>query len=332
MSLMMPRAEPSGSFLGEIPNWAWLPVPLHWGSHPPNRWGIEANQEDLPVRSNNPVLSRPDAFRPAPAGAPSGFQPDAYYNPQQGQGYAPGAPQDSYYQGHPQASQPVPQTGRMTIEDVITKTAILMLVVVGVAGVTLMLLPLQLLMPVVIVSSLAAFVTVLIVSRRRQVSVPGVFAYAVIEGILIGAFSKLFEFLYPGIVLQAVMGTIVAAFTVLAAYKFLNVRVSGRLAKIVVASTIGLAIAMLLNLVLFFFNINLGFATIGPQAGPLAWLAAGLGVVLACASLLMDFEAIEQGVRMGAPDTESWRGAFGLIVTLVWLYTNLLRILSFFRN
>lgn len=284
------------------------------------------------MRTNNPVLSRPDAFTPAPAGAPAGFQPDAYYNPQQGQ-YAPGAPQDSYYPGqYPGQQAPQQQTGRMTIDDVITKTAILLLIVVGVAGVTLVLLPFQLLFPVVIVSSLAAFVTVLVVSRRRKVSVPGIFAYAVMEGVMIGAFSKLFEVMYPGIVLQAVIGTIVASFTVLGAYKFLNVRVRGRLMQIVAASTIGLAIVMLLNLVLLFFNINLGFATIGPQAGPLAWLAAGLGVVLACASLLMDFDAIEQGIRIGAPESESWRGAFGLVVTLVWLYTNLLRILSFFRD
>ena len=78
--------------------------------------------------------------------------------------------------------------------------------------------------------------------------------------------------------------------------------------------------------------MNLGWATVGPQAGPIAWLAAGLGVVLAAASLLMDFDAIEQGIRIGAPESESWRGAFGLTVTLIWLYTNILRILSFFRN
>lgn len=286
------------------------------------------------MRSTNPVLTRPEAFAPAPSGAPSGFQPDAYYNPQQTQqpGYGRQPAYGQQY-GYGQQQPPVhPQTGRMSIDDVITKTAILMLIVVGVAGITLMLLPLQLLFPVVIVSSIAAFVTVLIVSRRRQVSVPGVFAYAVIEGVVIGGFSKLFEYMYPGIVLQAVLGTFVAAFTVLAAYKFLNVRVRGRLAQIVTASMIGLVIVMALNLVLLFFNINLGFATIGPEAGPVAWLAAGLGVVLACASLLMDFDAIEQGIRMGAPDTESWRGALGLIVTLVWLYTNLLRILSFFRD
>lgn len=281
------------------------------------------------MRTNNPVLSRPDAFTPAnQQGYPQGFQANAYYNPQQG-GYAPGQPQDTFNR---QPEAPVQAAGRMTIDDVIAKTAMLLLIVVAAAGVTMMLLPIQLLAPVAIVGSLVAVVTVWIVSARRTVSVPGIFAYAVIEGVVIGAFSKLFEFLYPGIVLQAVLGTIVAAFVVLGAYKYLGARVRGRLAQIVVVSMIAYLVVSLINLALLFFGVNLGWATIGPEAGPIAWLAAGLGVVLAAASLLMDFDAIEQGVRIGAPESESWRGAFGLTVTLIWLYTNILRILSFFRD
>ncbi len=288
------------------------------------------------MRTNNPVLSRPDAFTPAQSqGYPQGFQADAYYNPQQANtypqsGYAPqgfGQPQDAF--GRPPQG---PAAGRMTIDDVIAKTAMLTLILVAAAGVAWLLLPVELLFPVAIVGSIVAFVTVMIVAARRNVSVPAVVAYALVEGLVIGAWSKVFEFMYPGIVMQAVIGTIVATFVVLGAYKFLGVRVSGRLAKIVVASIIGYAVVSLLNLVLLLVGVNLGWAAIGASAGPISWLSAGLGVVLASASLLMDFEAIENGVRMGAPEQESWRGAFGLIVTLVWLYTLLLRILSFFRD
>ncbi|NLH70414.1 MAG: Bax inhibitor-1/YccA family protein [Brooklawnia sp.] len=282
------------------------------------------------MRTNNPVLSRPDAFTSASQqGYPQGFQPDAYYNPQQ-QGYAPGQPQDSFNRQPTMAPQQV--AGRMTIEDVITKTAMLLLIVVAAASLTMLLLPLQLLAPVAIIGSLVALVTVWIVSARRTISVPAVFAYAVVEGVIIGAFSKLFEYMYPGIVMQAVLGTVVAAFVVLGAYKYLGARVRGRLAQIVVVSMIAYVIVSLINLALLLFGVNLGWATIGPEAGPIAWLAAGLGVVLAAASLLMDFDAIEQGIRIGAPESESWRGAFGLTVTLIWLYTNILRILSFFRD
>lgn len=283
------------------------------------------------MRTNNPVLSRPDAFTPGyqQQGYPQGFQADAYYNPQQ-QGYAPGQPQDAFQQTR--QTQPASLGGRMTIDDVITKTALLLLVVVAAAGMTMMLLPVQLLMPVAIVGSLAAVVTVFIVAARRTIWVPGIFGYAVVEGVVIGALSKLFEYLYPGIVMQAVLGTIVAAFVVLAAYKFLGVRVRGRFARIVTMSIIAYAVVALINLFMIIGGVSIGLTAIGANAGPLAWLFSGIGVVLAVSSLLMDFEAIENGVRMGAPESESWRGAFGLTVTLIWLYTQILRILSYFRN
>ncbi|MDN6799344.1 MAG: Bax inhibitor-1/YccA family protein, partial [Propionibacterium sp.] len=94
----------------------------------------------------------------------------------------------------------------------------------------------------------------------------------------------------------------------------------------------GFAVVAGINLSALLFGVNLGFFNIGAGAGALSWLFAGIGVVLAVASLLMDFEECERGVRMGAPAKESWRAGFGLMVTMVWLYTNLLRILSFFRN
>jgi len=230
------------------------------------------------------------------------------------------------------ADRSVSLQGRMSIEDVITKTAVLLLALVGAGGFTWFLMPRNLLLPVAAVGSLVAFFTVMVVSARRNVPVAGVIAYAVVEGVVIGGWSRLLEALYPGIVMQAVLGTIVAAAMVLAAYRFLGARVRGRLAQIVTLSIMGYAVMALISFVLYFANVNIGWSTMGPGAGPLAWLSAGVGVVLATASLLMDFDSIEQGVRMGAPEQESWRGAFGLIVTLIWLYTLLLRILSFFRS
>ncbi|WP_341729500.1 Bax inhibitor-1/YccA family protein [Brooklawnia sp.] len=270
------------------------------------------------MRSNNPVLTGRNAV--------------TYYNPNQQQGGYAQTDSYGYQNGYGYTPQPQQAAGRMTIDDVITKTAILMLTMVAAAGVSWMLAPVSMLYPIAIVGSLVAFVTVLIVSMRQKVSVPAVFAYAIVEGLMLGAWSKIFEYMYPGIVLQAVIGTIISAFVVLAAYHFLGARVRGRLAQIVVASIIAYAVMSLLNLILLFAGVNLGWASIGASAGPLAWISAALGVVLAAASLLMDFEVIEVGVRNGAPESESWRSSFGLLVTMVWLYTNLLRILSFFRN
>lgn len=281
-----------------------------------SRKAVPKDDQEAPVQSSNPVLTGRNSF--------------TYFNPNQQGGYATDA--YGYQTANGYTPQPQQVTGRMTIDDVITKTAILMLTLVAAAGVSWILLPATMLYPVAIAGSLVAFVTVFIVSMRHKVSVPGVFAYAIIEGLMLGAWSKIFESLYPGLVLQAVIGTFIAAFVVLGAYQFLGARVRGRIAKIVTVSIIAYAVMSLINLMLIFAGVNLGWAAIGASAGPLSWISAGLGVVLAAASLLMDFDAIEQGVRTGAPDSESWRGAFGLLVTMVWLYTTMLRILSFFRN
>ncbi len=282
-----------------------------------SRMAVAMTIRRTPVRSNNPVLTGRNAV--------------TYYNPNQQGGYAQ-TDSVGYQTSYGYTPQPQQVTGRMTIDDVITKTAILMLTLVAAAGVSWILVPANLLYPVAIVGSLVAFVSVMLVSMRQKVSVPFVFAYAIIEGLMLGAWSKIFNYMYPGIVLQAVIGTFISAFVVLAAYHFLGLRVRGRMAKVVVVSIIAYAVVSLINLILIFTGVNLGWMAIGANAGPLAWLSAALGVVLAAASLLMDFDVIEVGVRNGAPESESWRSAFGLLVTMVWLYTTLLRILSFFRN
>lgn len=283
------------------------------------------------MRSNNPVLSRAETFQ---ASNPQQyFQGGAYttHAPNVGwqdaaQGYGqPGMPPSGFLQG----GQPA---GRMTIDDVIIKSVLMLLGLLAAGAVAWILLPLKLMYPVAIGGSLIAAVTVWIVASRRTVSPVAVGVYALIEGLVIGSWSRILEYLYPGIVLQAVIGTIVAAFVVFGAYQFFGARVRGRLARIVIAATIAYGIFALINLLMYFVGVNIGAFAVGPGAGMLAWITGGLGVVLASASLLMDFEYVENGVRNGAPESESWRAAFGLMVTMIWLYTTILRILSYFRN
>ena len=160
-----------------------------------------------------------------------------------------------------------------------------------------------------------------------------VLLYAAIEGVFIGMISKYFEYLYSGIVAQAVLGTFAAAGVTLAAYKFFNIRVTPKFQKVVIIATIGFAVAMLLNFLLSLAGFNLGLRDDG--TGSVSLLAIGvsaLGVILAVLNLVLDFDYIEQGVAMGAPAKESWRGAFGLTVTMVWLYIEILRILSYLRR
>jgi len=281
------------------------------------------------MQSSNPVFNKPNAFAPA--------RPDASYPqtipPEQNQAWGQqpaGYPQAPY--GQPQAPYGQPQRGLMTIDDVITKSAIVMGTLFAAAAVTFMLMPVgPLLYGSLVVSGLVGFVAVLVVSLRRRVNPAFVIAYAVIEGVFIGAFSKLFEALYPGIVVQAIFATFVAAGATLAVYKFFRIRVTNTFRKVVMISTISLAGVLLLNFVLSLFGINMGMRSMGTPLW-LPVLVSVIAVVLAVFNLILDFDYIEQGVRNGADDSESWRAAFGLTVTMVWLYTEILRILSYFRN
>jgi len=221
----------------------------------------------------------------------------------------------------------------MTFDDVVTKTAVTMGAMVLTAAAAWMLVPAALYFPAMVLSALVGFVVVLVVSFRRVVSPPLVIAYAVIEGVFIGMISKVFEYQYPGIVAQAAIATFFAAGTTLAAYKLFNIRVTAKFTKIVFLSTIAFAVLMLAN---FAFSL----ATGGPglrggivgEVGLLQWGISAIAIVLAVLNLVLDFDYIERGVAMGAPARESWRGAFGLTVTMVWLYIEMLRLLSYLRR
>jgi uncharacterized YccA/Bax inhibitor family protein len=275
------------------------------------------------MRSNNPVLSRPDAWQtdttsqyPQYPGQVPGQVP--------GQGY-PGQPSDF----GPGAGTPV-QAGRMTIDDVITKSAITMGTLMAVAALTFLFLPHTLLWPAAIVGALVSFGVVMLVSFRRQVNPAFVLAYAAIEGVFIGAISKVYELAWNGIVPAAVMGTLVAAAATLAAYKFFRIRVTNKFRKMVMIGTIAYAGVLFVNFILSLFGVNFLFG--GGTSIVLLLAISALGVGLAVFNLILDFDYIEQGVAMGADASQSWRAAFGLTVTMVWLYIEILRLLSYFRR
>lgn len=254
--------------------------------------------------------------------AQPGYQQTGYAQP----GYAqPG--QQGYQQPYPQQT-----SGVMTFDDVIAKTAITLLLVFASAALTFMFLPIEIMTPVMIVSAIAALIAVIFVSARRQVPVAGVALYAVLEGVVIGALSKMFEYIYPGIVFQAVLATFVAAGATLAAYKFFNIRVTPRMRRFVMIGTMSIAGLFLVNLVFALFGVDMGLRDIGGDAGWLSILVSVVAVGLAVFNLIVDFDAVERGVAAQAPAQESWRAALGITVTMVWLYIELLRIASYFRN
>lgn len=285
----------------------------------------------------NPIIGRPDAFTRHGGTSQRGYT--GYGGPQ---GYAPPQtgphnqqfqqPQYDPYQA-PQAPQQAPRPGGvMTLDDVLAKTAITLGVVAVVAVATFMLLPVQLMMPAAILSAIVGLVTVMFVAGRRNLPVGGVLFYAAVEGVFVGAFSKFFEFMYPGIVAQAVLATFVTAGATLAAYKFFNIRVTPKFRKMVFIGTAAMAGVLLVNFVLALFGVNTPIRDIGSGAG---WLAIGISIVaviLAVLNLVTDFDSIERGIAAQAPAQESWRAALGITVTMVWLYVEILRILSYFRD
>lgn len=265
------------------------------------------------MRTNNPVFNRSAAFTPQ-AGYQTGQAPQY-----QGQGFDPYA-----------APRPV---DRMTMDDVITKTALTLGVVVLAAAAAWILVPQALTSPVWIGSAIAALVVSFMVVGRRGVRPGMVMAFATLEGIFVGVFSRFLNQLFPGLVVQAVIATFVVAGLVLASYKVFNLnRQANKIARGVGIATAGLAVVYLVNFVLSMFGVSTGIIGYGPGAGGLAFIVTAVAIVLATLNLLVDFAAIEDGVRNGAPAEQSWVAAFGVTVAMVWLYTEMLRLLSYFRQ
>ena len=265
----------------------------------------------------NPVLSRPDAFTPAaPTYGYGGYE--QVYAAQAARGQQP-------------LAVPAPET--MTVNDVLNKTAILVALLMLSAGLAYTLIPDAMLYPVALICGLVSIIFPFLVATRHDAAPTLTGVYAAVQGVFVGGISKIFEAYYPGIVVQAVLGTFATAGVVLLAFRYAGFRATERGSRILRVGLMSFVAVALFNLVLSFFGTNLGLfpGPIGPVS-PWAWLAALVGVGLATYSLLQDFTYIERGVAIGAPASQSWRAAFGLVVTMVFLYTQLLRILSYIRR
>ncbi len=276
----------------------------------------------------NPILSQSDTFNRR-GYAPYQAQPYQQYPYQQ---QYPGQPYQGGQYGQAPWQQPSAPTALMTYDDVIAKTGLALLGVAAAAFASYKYFAVNdapaLMMGALLISAIVGFVTVLVVAGRRRVSPVGVMIYALVEGVFIGVFTLLLEARYPGIALQAVTGTFAAAAATLIAYRFFHIRVSNRFRKWVFITTLAFAALMLVNLVLSLVGLNTGIAGFGPLGFVFALLGAGLAVF----NLIMDFDYVDRAVANQAPATESWRAALGITVTMVWLYTEILRILSYLRR
>ncbi|MFZ0322834.1 MAG: Bax inhibitor-1/YccA family protein [Actinomycetes bacterium] len=275
------------------------------------------------MQSNNPVLTRMEAEAKRNGGY-AGFGTATVTAPAP----SPGAPSSAppQYQA-PAAPQPVGAT--MAMPDVIAKTALMFLVMLPIAVAAWVA---NVPMAVFFGAMIGALVVGIWASVKREPSPVLFLLYAALEGIVLGAISKVYNDwavangAQSGIVGTAVLGTLIVFALMLGLYSTRIIKVTNRVASIFTLSLLGYLGLSLVSVMLGFFGVGDGFGVFG--LGWMGILFSLLGVGLASFSLVMDFAAIESMIAAGAPEKESWRAAFGLVVTLVWLYLELLRLLA----
>lgn len=216
----------------------------------------------------------------------------------------------------------------MTIDSVVSRTAISLFVVIASAAATWVLMPNELLGMAWLVGAFGGLGMAFAVSFMRKVNPALVIAYAVLEGLFLGAISETFQGLYRGVVPGAVLGTTAAFVATLAAYKFFNIQVSAKFRKGVTIAMFGFFIVVMFDFMLSLFGNSIGFVDFGGLGLITSFVGLGIGVLM----LILDFDMVEKGVAAGLPEQESWRAAFGLTVTLIWIYINLLRILAIMQS
>jgi uncharacterized YccA/Bax inhibitor family protein len=230
----------------------------------------------------------------------------------------------------------------LTIDDVVTKTG-MTLAVVTVVGIISYFLVAQgaptypLMTPFVMIGGLGGLALVLIATFGRKQDNPAiVLSYAAFEGLFVGAASFLFANLVstggPGMIAQALFGTVGVFVGMLVVYKTGAIRVTPKFTRMLVAAMFGVLAIALLNMVLALFGVGGGEGFGLRSGGPLAIVFSLVCIGLAAFMFLIDFDSADQMIRAGAPAKAAWGIALGLTVTLVWLYIEILRLLSYFNS
>lgn len=274
------------------------------------------------VRSSNPVMN---SLTTAKGGAQTGaFQTQDYQSPYSGYGQSP-------------AAQTTAGDRPMTVDDVVAKTGITLAVIVALAvvnygisfinpGVTVLL---------TIVGAIGGLITVLVATFGKKYGSAAVtLIYAAFEGLFVGGISMLFTNTMvagadAGVLIgQAVLGTVGVFLGMLFVYKTGAVKVTPKFNRVLTGALVGVLVLMLGNLLLAVFT----GANPLRDGGMLAIIFSIVCIGLAAMSFLSDFDSADKMIRAGAPSKMAWGVALGLAVTLVWLYTEILRLLSYFRS
>lgn len=223
-------------------------------------------------------------------------------------------------------------TTRMTLNGTVNKTGILLVCAIAAAGWTWLKFmqsqDVSDVYPWMIAGMIGGLVMAMVTIFKKEWSPVTAPTYALLEGLVLGGLSAVFELRYPGIAIQAVGLTFGTLFVLLFVYRAGLIKVTDKFRLGVVASTGGIALFYLLELVLGFFGIHFMGAHGVNGSGVIGIGFSLLVVGIAALNLVLDFDFIERGVQYGAPKYMEWYGAFGIMVTLVWLYLEMLRLLS----
>lgn len=260
------------------------------------------------MSNSNPAFSRSLAFRESTVATPSTDQLDEIY-------------------GRPSASSV--DTGRMSYEDTIMKTLISFGILV--AGAVVGWVAPVLAIPGFIVGFILALVNIF----KKQPSRGLILTYAAFQGLFVGGISQIFSLQWDGIVPQAVFGTLAVIGVTLFLFLSGKFRSSPRMTRIVMVAMVGYLVFSLVNFGLMVFGATdgmFGLRSMEIFGIPLGVFLGILVVFLAAYSLVMDFESIQAGVQQGAPRVFGWQAAFGIMVTVVWLYIEILRLLAILRG
>ena len=274
--------------------------------------------------SSNPAFSRGFPGAPNGPGAQNGNA--GYGQPMAQQPWGAPAQQQSPYAANPYAA-----TGAqyMTMDDVVQKTGLSFLVTV-LAAAAVWALPGNTGAAFALPAVLVAFVLGLVISFKQIANPAATLGYAVLMGGALGAISELYATQFGGnIVMQALIGTFGVFFGMLVVYKTGAIRVTPKLTRWIVGAMFGVLALVIVNLVAGFFTPGgLGLRDGGPVAIGFSLLVIGV----AAFSLLLDFDMADEAIRRGVQPKVAWYIAFGLLVTVIWLYLEILRLLSYFRE
>ena len=221
----------------------------------------------------------------------------------------------------------------MTLQGTINKTGLLLVCVVGTAAWTWNIFMragnAQAVMPYLLIGGIGGFIFALVTIFKKTWAPVTAPVYALLEGLVLGSISAMFEVRYHGIAIQAVSLTFGTMFALLLAYRSGLIPVTQNFRLGIVAATGGIALFYLAQIVLGIFGIH--FTAVN-GAGPIGIAFSVFVVIIAALNLVLDFDFIENAVTAGAPKYMEWYGAFGLMVTLIWLYLEILRLLAKLRS